>query len=75
MIERSGVVDSALRGAPGLLGKSLEPKDPRECETSHQSLVKLKQNHRQPLNRRDIATEHALDVAPRDHLKFGIVQV
>jgi hypothetical protein len=40
MIKCSGVVDSALRGAPGLLGKSLEPEDPREHDASHDLLVK-----------------------------------
>ena len=39
MIKCLGVVDSALRGAPGLLGKSLEPEDPREHDTSHNPLV------------------------------------
>jgi hypothetical protein len=64
MIKRSGVVDSALHGAPGLVGKSLEPEDPRERDASHHPLVK-------PTNRRE-ATEHAferaLDVVPRPRL-------
>src|SRR4029077_8115338 len=68
MIKSSGVVDSALRVAPGLVGKSLEPEDPRERDASHHSLVKLEPNQRRPLNRRGIAIEHALDVAPRIRL-------
>src|SRR6266404_5907429 len=74
MIKRSGVVDSALRVAPGLVGKSLEPEDPRERDASHHSLVKLEPNQRRPLNRRGIAIEHALDVAPRIRLISPVMQ-
>jgi hypothetical protein len=74
MIECSRVVDSALRGAPSVLGKSLEPEDPREHDASHNPLVKYKPNHRRTLNRRDIATEHALDVVPRIGLISPVMQ-
>ena len=74
MIECSGVVERSLRGAPGLIGKSLEPEDPREHDVSHNPLVKYKPNHRRPLNRRDIGTEHALDVAPRIRLVSSVMQ-
>jgi hypothetical protein len=71
----SGIIDSALRGAPGLLGKSLEPEDTRERDTSRNPLVKLKApRQRRPLNRRDIATEKALDVAPRIRLISAVMQ-
>src|SRR5438132_12886114 len=74
MIECPGVVDSALRGAPGLIGKSLEPEDPREHDASHNPLVKYKPNHRRPPNWRDIGTEHALDVASRIRLISPVMQ-
>ena len=73
MIESSGVVDSALRDAPGLVGKSLEPEDLRERAATHHP-TKLKPNQRRLLNRRGIATEHALDVAPRSRLISPIMQ-
>src|SRR6266436_9559256 len=74
MIKRSGVVDSALRGAPGPVGKSLEPEDPRERDASRHPVVKLKPNQRRPLNRRNIVTEHALDVVPRIRLISPVMQ-
>src|SRR5438309_11502853 len=74
MIKCSGLVDSALRGAPGLVRKSLEPEDPRERDARRHQLIKLKPNQRRPLNRRDIATEHALDVMPRIRLISPVMQ-
>ena len=74
MIKCSGVVDSALRGAPGLVGESLEREDPRERDASHHPVVKLKPNQPRPLNRRGIATEQAFDVAARIRLISPVVQ-
>src|SRR5258708_36933128 len=74
VFEGSRVATSAWRGAPSLLGKPLEPEDPREHDTSHNPLVKYKPNHRRPLNRCDIATEHALDVASRIGLISPVMQ-
>jgi hypothetical protein len=74
VINCSGIVDSALRGAPGLVGESLEPEDPRERDTSHTPLVKLKPKQRRPPKRRDIAIEHALDVVPRIRLISAVMQ-
>ena len=54
-----------MRGASGLVGKSLEPEDPCKRAESHHSLVNLNPNQRRPLIRREIATEHALDVVSR----------
>jgi hypothetical protein len=74
MIECSGVVDSALRRVPGLLGKSLEPEDTRERDTSHDPLAKLKPGQRRPLIWRDIAAQHALDMVARVRLVSAVMQ-
>ena len=75
MIKCSGIVESALCGTPSLLGKSLEPEDPRKHDTSHNPLVnKLKPRQRRPLKQRDIATEHALDVMPRIRPISAVIQ-
>src|ERR1700730_2130742 len=68
------VIDSALRDVPGPVGKSLEPEDPRERDASRHPMVKLKPNQRRLLNRRNIATEHALDVVPRIRLISPVMQ-
>ena len=73
MIKRSGVVDSALHGAPGLVGKSLEPEDLRERAATHHP-TKLKPNQRRPLNRRGIVAEYALDVVSRVRLISTVMQ-
>ena len=74
VIARPRVLDIALRDAQGLIGKSLQPQDPRQDHAGHHPLVILKADGMRPVNGGDVVAEHALEVTPRVRLVSQVVQ-
>ena len=74
VIGNASLLDTALGSAHCLIGKSLKPEDPRQSATPYQPLVKLKTDDMRPVNRGDMASKHALDVAPGIGLVSQIMQ-
>src|SRR5438132_6116425 len=74
MTDGSGLVDIVPRRAHRLLRKSLEREDACKKRTRRHPLVDLKANGLGPVNRRNVAIEHPLDMMPRADLVSLVVQ-
>ena len=74
MITCSRTIYTALRGADGLLRKTLKPQGMRKNATCRRGLVELEAIQSYAIDRRGRAREHALDVMERADLVSQIMQ-
>src|ERR1700730_17590373 len=65
MVDRDRVLDVAVDFAQRLIGAALKPEHPSERNPCCHALIELETNNVRPIDRRRIATEHALDALTR----------
>src|SRR5262249_43555963 len=65
VIEGQSILNIALGNADGLDGECLQPTNRCKSVMSNHTVIVSKADDMQSVNRRDVAAEHSLDMAPR----------